>query len=364
MPTFLNNEKVRVLLLSALVIALLLAMPRLVLILYIKYNAGAFSSRMNDAGSGFVLRLICSYLIAVLFLVINTARKKFLVSSFTLDFARFSHRMFINLIGFSILRVAGAIFTVNEPGMPVLQKFNNFIFTISLVMEIVLCILVAEIYMLMIKNQSILLRNHALQRSNVESTFEVLKNQVNPHFLFNSLNTINAMIGSTNERAKAFVNNMSHVYRHVLSSSRKDVVRVEEELEVAIAYIEMLRERHGDTLKIEIKREAKLSGQLLPPMSLQILLENAVKHNVVSLKHPLLVTIEISEEGITVANTIQEKKVKPPSTGTGLYNLSQRYRYLCDKEITIIRTDSVFEVSLPLLRAEEVNSSMPVYHSD
>ncbi|RYF97426.1 MAG: hypothetical protein EOO00_00095 [Chitinophagaceae bacterium] len=363
MRTLLNNEKVRVLLLSALVIALLLAMPRLVLILYIKYNSGGYLSRMNDVGSGFLLKLTYSFIIAVLFLVINTGRKKFLLGSFRVDFTKFPHRMIVNLIVFAILRGAGAIFTVNEPGMPVLQKFNNFIFTISLVMEIILCILVAEIYMLMIKNQSILLRNHALQRSNVESTFEVLKNQVNPHFLFNSLNTINAMIGSTNERAKAFVNNMSQVYRHVLSSSRKDVVPVEDELEVAIAYIDMLRERHGDTLKIEIKKETKLSGRLLPPMSLQILLENAVKHNVVSLKHPLLISIVISEDGITVSNTSQEKKIKPPSTGTGLYNLSQRYKYLCDKEITIIRTDLVFKVSLPLLVAEEVNTSVPVYHS-
>jgi LytS/YehU family sensor histidine kinase len=195
-----------------------------------------------------------------------------------------------------------------------------------------------------------------LQKANVEATFEVLKNQVNPHFLFNSLNTINAMIGNSNDAAKAFVNNMSQVYRHVLSSINKPVVTLEEEMEVATAYIKMLRERHGENLRVEVRSDGEMMTYLLPPMSLQILMENAVKHNVVSARQPLVIKIEAKDEAVSVWNTIQEKRVKPPSTGTGLFNLNERYWHLCKKEIDISRTDSKFKVSLPLLKVTEVRA--------
>jgi LytS/YehU family sensor histidine kinase len=208
--------------------------------------------------------------------------------------------------------------------------------------------------MLVVSNQEIRLRNNALQKANAEATFEVLKNQVNPHFLFNSLNTINAMIGNTNDAAKAFVNDMSQVYRHVLSSANKPVVTLEEEMEFAMAYINMLHERHGANLKVEVISDTELMADLLPPMSLQILLENAVKHSVVSSRQPLLIKIEAKDKSVSVWNTIQEKKIKPPSTGTGLYNLNQRYWFLCKKEIDISKTDSKFKVSLPLLKIADV----------
>src|SRR5690606_36493183 len=173
--------------------------------------------------------------------------------------------------------------------------------------------------------------------ANLESGFEVLKSQVNPHFLFNSLNTINAMIGSTNDAARAFVGNMSDVYRYVLNNVNKSLVTLAEELEVVQSYAAMLRQRHGEALQLEIRIEEQVNSLLIPPMSLQVLLENAVKHNIVSARQPLLVVVEAMDNLLTVSNPMQEKRVKAPGTGLGLYNLNQRYQYLCQKEIEISR---------------------------
>lgn len=350
------KEKTAVLLLSALVICLVLALPRLFIILYIKYNAANSTYDIRGAGSGFILKTIYTYIIAVTFLWVNTVRKKWVVRSLKIDLGKFYHRIIINILLFAALRIVTMQYDLHVPSVAVNEKFYDFIFNVTLVLEVVLCILVAEIYMLLVSNQEIRLRNQALQKINAETTFEVLKNQVNPHFLFNSLNTITAMIGSTNDAAKTFVNNMSQVYRHVLSSANKPVVTLEQEMEYAMAYIHMLQARHAGNLELQVSTDAQLYETLLPPMSLQILLENAVKHSVVSARQPLLIQIEARDQCISVCNTIQEKKVKPPSTGTGLYNLNQRYWYLCKKQIDISRTHLEFKVSLPLLKRSDIRA--------
>lgn len=351
----LNKEKTGALLLSALVIALVLALPRLVIMLYLKFNSdGTYTVRTG--GSGFLLKLAYTYIVAVIFLWINTSRQKFILKPLTIDLGRFYQRMIINILLFAVLRFITTQYNLHSPAVALTDKFYDFISNITLILEVILCILVSEIYLLMVSNQEIRLRNEALQKANAEATFEVLKNQVNPHFLFNSLNTINAMIGNNNDAAKSFVNNMAQVYRHVLCSINKPVVTLEEEMEVADAYIKMLQERHGENVKVEVISDSELMECLLPPMSLQILLENAVKHNIVSARQPLLIKIEAKDKYVSVVNTIQEKRAKPPSTGTGLYNLNQRYWHLCKKEIDISRTDSTFRVSLPLLKIAEVQA--------
>ncbi|WP_166437062.1 sensor histidine kinase [Niastella caeni] len=266
-----------------------------------------------------------------------------------LDMSGFFHRLIINLFLFLAIRFLTLKLDLHIPNVAISKNFYRFLLNITLGLEISICVLVAEIYMLVVSNQQIRLRNETLQRINAETTFEVLKNQINPHFLFNSLNTLSAMIDTNSETAKAFINNMSHIYRYVLNSVDKPVVTLAEEMEFAMAYTNMLQERHIGSLHVYVNVSSQHMVHLLPPMSLQILLENAVKHNVVSTRQPLEVIIETKNNYLTVNNRIQEKKVKPPSTGTGLYNLNQRYIYLCKKEININRSGTHFSVSLPLL---------------
>lgn len=350
-----KNEKTGVILLSALVITLVLSLPRVVIVLFLKYNAADVGIQTKASAFDIALKIFYVFIIAVIFLRINTSRRKFRIKRLTIDFSKFYQRMIVNILAFIAVRTLITEFNLHAPRGAVVEKFHEFIFNITSVLEVILCMLAAEIYMLTKTNQEIRLRNEALQKANVEATFEVLKNQVNPHFLFNSLNTINAMIGNSNPAARAFVNNMSQVYRHVLNSANKTVVTLAEEMEFAMAYINMLHERHAGNLKVEVTPDIAATAGLLPPMSLQTLLENAVKHNVVSARQPLIVNIEAKNDSVTVTNVIQEKKIKPPSTGTGLYNLNQRYWYLCKKEIDISKTGSHFSVSLPLLKTNEIN---------
>ena len=356
-----KREKINVLLLCAMVITLVLTLPRLVLVLYIRFSQDGAVYNLGNAGNGFVFKLVLTFLIAVLCLFINTWRFRLILSPVRFDMSRFYQRVIVNFAIFMVLRSATIGFNRNASGFAVTEKFQDFLFTITLAFEVIVCMLVAEIYMLMKSNQEMNIRNKALEKATVESTFEVLKNQVNPHFLFNSLNTINAMIGSTNDAARAFVSNMSDVYRYVLNSVNKNLVTLAEEMEVMSAYTGMLRQRHGAALQVEIKMDETFNDCLVPPMSLQILLENAVKHNIVSNRQPLIVTIEAKDNILTVSNPLQEKKTKAPGTGTGLYNLNQRYWYLCKRGIEISRQDSVFKVNLPLLTWKDVNFDTKIY---
>ena len=189
-----------------------------------------------------------------------------------------------------------------------------------------------------------------LLKANAEATFEVLKNQVNPHFLFNSLNTINAMIDHDVSAAKKFVTNMSQVYRHILNSAGKPVTTLAEEMEFTTAYINMLLERHTNSLFIDTSIPDAYNTLLLPPVSLQILIENAVKHNVVSIGNPLRITISGKDGYLIVANKINERKLRSASTGTGLLNLNQRYQHLCGAKVEISNKNGVFSVAMPLLK--------------
>ena len=158
------------------------------------------------------------------------------------------------------------------------------------------------------------------------------------------------MIDADIHAAKRFVNNMSQVYRHILNSAGRSLTTLDEELEFTTAYIDMLLERHTNSLFIEMEIPDTYRSALLPPVSLQILIENAVKHNVVSAAHPLIVTIMEQGGYLIVSNKMNERKQKLTSTGTGLLNLDQRYRHLCGEKVEISKKDGFFSVAVPLLK--------------
>ncbi|MGY3212001.1 sensor histidine kinase [Mucilaginibacter sp. HD30] len=334
--------------LSALVIALFLTLPRMMMVNYLQVNphVGAIEVSWLDWGNKFLY----SFLVAWLFLWLNTTDGNINAGFKTIRTSRFSHRLLINILVFLSLRwmfrISGiAAESALRPG-----RGAVFLFNISLVLEISLCILIAELYRLFRKNQEQRLRNEMLLKANAEATFEVLKNQVNPHFLFNSLNTINAMIDKDAAAAKKFVTNMSQVYRHILNSASRPVITLAEEMEFTNAYIHMLLERHSKSLFIEIELPERYSSLYLPPVALQLLIENAVKHNIVSLSSPLKITIFEKEGRLMVSNRVNERNHKAACTGTGLWNLDQRYRHLCGGTIDISNKDGVFTVALPLLK--------------
>ena len=179
--------------------------------------------------------------------------------------------------------------------------------------------------------------------------FDALKNQLDPHFLFNSLNVLTSLIDEDPNQAQKFTTSLSKVYRYVLEQKNKDLISVDEELKFARTYVRLLKMRFEDSIVFEIPEKSSNPEAKIIPLSLQLLLENAVKHNVVTSEKPLHIKVSEEDGTLVVRNNLQEKQVVKKSSGVGLSNIQQRYGILTDRRVQINKTASEFSVSLPML---------------
>lgn len=186
-----------------------------------------------------------------------------------------------------------------------------------------------------------------LKQENLQARLNSLKQQISPHFLFNSLNTLKS--AANEEHVKEYVVQLSLVYRYLLNYNDNNLATVREELVFINAYSFILKERFEDGFSMHINIDDNIRELHVPPLSLQILIENAVKHNIASLSKPLNITISNNEGYIVVSNNLQRKFSSEESTGKGLINISDRYRLLAQKTIDIKEEDGNFTVKLPLL---------------
>ncbi|MEH0155279.1 histidine kinase [Limibacter armeniacum] len=189
------------------------------------------------------------------------------------------------------------------------------------------------------------------EKENIEFKLEMLKTQVNPHFLFNSLNVLSSLIYADQDTASQYVRKLANLYRYMLDSHTKQITTLEEELKMLEAYIYLMTLRFRENLIIEQRIDTQYSGYYIAPMTLQLLIENAVKHNVVSRKKPLIIEIYTTDEkNIVVRNNLQVKSVSEgESTKLGLGNINSRYQFISDRKIEIIKTEAYFTVTIPLL---------------
>ena len=179
--------------------------------------------------------------------------------------------------------------------------------------------------------------------------FDALKNQLDPHFLFNSLNVLSSLIEENPESAQKFTNSLSKVYRYVLEQKNKELVSVDDELDFAKTYMSLLKMRFEDSIIFELPEHAKNPESKVVPLALQLLLENAVKHNTVTAKNPLHIKIHEVEDTLVVENNLQPKQIIKKSSGVGLSNIKQRYDLLTTKKVQIQKEANRFAVALPLL---------------
>lgn len=191
-----------------------------------------------------------------------------------------------------------------------------------------------------------------LERHYVESQLEGLRNQVNPHFLFNSLNTLTYLIPEDADKAVRFVQQLSKVYRYVLESRDAKTILLGEELEFLRSYIFLQKERFGDNLQVEIGDLTDRSNKAIVPLSLQLLFENAIKHNIISTEKPLKIEVFAEPETLIVRNNLQKKNQIMESTGVGLQNIKDRYQLLSQKPVHVIVSTQFFTVAIPLLNPE------------
>jgi sensor histidine kinase YesM len=190
------------------------------------------------------------------------------------------------------------------------------------------------------------------EKSKIQAELDVLKNQIDPHFIFNSLNTLSYLISQDQDKAKRFNDTLAKVYRYILIKKEKDLVQLKEEIEFAMNFFYLLKIRYqqGLVMKIEINNIIS-ENYLLPPLSIQILIENAIKHNHFTEKNPLNIEIKVIEEHVTVTNNRHVKQFEIQSSQIGLKNLSERYKLITNSMISITDNKDYFRVTLPILKS-------------
>lgn len=191
-----------------------------------------------------------------------------------------------------------------------------------------------------------------LQSELLQVQFEVLKNQLNPHFLFNSLNVLSGLITSNPQKAQDFIEEFSSIYYYILDTIEKKLVTLSEELDFANSYIFLQNLRYGDAFKYSSRVSAEYLGRLLPPLSLQTALENAFKHNAINSESPLLIEVFIKDNALTVENNLIKKIGFQKSSGIGLKNLERRYELICRDIPEFTLNENKYIIKLPLILAE------------
>ena len=277
------------------------------------------------------------------------------------QFEQIGHRITWFLVAFFVI-----YFTVNKGFVFLVDWLSNdlgkhdpnpVVTFISAFLMSAILILIYEAMSFYIQLQTAAAEKAQLERQNIESQLEGLRNQVNPHFLFNSLNTLIYLIPEEPQKAVNFVQKLSKVYRYVLESRDAKIIPLAEELEFLKAYVFLLKERFGENLSVNIKDLDRKTDAAIVPLSLQMLFENAIKHNVISTEKPL--TIEVfSENGhLVVRNNLQRKNQVMDSTGVGLQNIKDRYRMLTHQEVEVIVSQQYFTVALPSIEVRPASAS-------
>lgn len=220
--------------------------------------------------------------------------------------------------------------------------------TISIVLTVIVVSIVEGVYFFKEWQKNLIL-TEKLQKEAMQSQLEVLKNQVNPHFLFNSLNVLSSLVYSNPTKAEQFIEKFASVYRYILNIQGKIVVPLKDELEFLHSYLYLQKIRFNEGLIIEINIEEEAKGRYLPPLCLQQLVENAIKHNIVGKEHPLSIQVYNDENNLFVINNLQKRDEPLTSTGVGLKNLSERYFRFANVKPEFGEKDNYFVAKTPLL---------------
>tara|TARA_R110002167_G_scaffold84156_6_gene228739 strand:- start:1981 stop:3021 length:1041 start_codon:yes stop_codon:yes gene_type:complete len=249
--------------------------------------------------------------------------------------------VFLYLLGITYPIFAGHTIAKEEKGF----LFFNYAIVLTVL------IFVARILRLQVIQKETILENEQLKGQNLQSELTALKNQIDPHFLFNSLNSLNSLIRE-NKQATAFVTKLSFMYRYILQSGDRDSVSLKEELKFLESYIFLIKTRYRDRFIIDINIEDSYLEKNVPPLALQLLVENAVKHNEISETNPLRVNIYSKDNAIFVENEVRPRSTLADGTGNGLSNLDKRYYLLVKQKLTITTQNNIFCVKLPLLKSK------------
>lgn len=233
------------------------------------------------------------------------------------------------------------------------SKFYNPFHILRFSFILVVSVLYGKIYDLIYQKQHMAIENERLKNENLQTRFNVLANQISPHFLFNSLNSLTMLVREgSSERALHYIDQLADTFRYSLQSGKNELTTLSEEMHFTEAYFYLLSIRYENKLFWEIDVPPSYLSWRLPSMSLMPLIENAVKHNTITLSHPFRISIRVREDKLVVSNPLLPKIEPTSGTGIGLKNLSQRYLLLTDRDIEVCDDGTSFTVGLPLIQPE------------
>ncbi|NHN24389.1 Pr2TM family membrane protein [Flavobacterium jejuense] len=221
-------------------------------------------------------------------------------------------------------------------------------YLVAMIITVIVTLLIHLVYFYKAYQEN-KLKEQKIIAGTASAKFESLKNQLDPHFLFNSLNVLSSLIEENPENAQKFTTSLSKIYRYVLEQRDKELVSVDEELQFAKTYMNLLKMRFENSITFELPEKFGNEEAKVVPLSLQLLLENCIKHNVVSESKPLHIKIAIEENQLTISNNFQKKEVLQSRKGVGLQNIVNRYAILTKRNVLVEENEKHFKVFLPIL---------------
>jgi len=211
-------------------------------------------------------------------------------------------------------------------------------------------------YYLSIKNQvqerlkQVNINSERLEKENIRANLLALKSQVSPHFLFNNLSVLSSLVETNREKSVEFLRMLSAAYRYILEQADNEQIKLSAELDFLETYMYLLNTRFENKIQLQVNLDqAEINRIYIVPLTLQLLVENAVKHNRMSVENPLIIRIYIENEVLVVSNLLQKRNLEGATTGLGLNNIRDRYRLSINKEVKVIQDHSIFKVEIPLM---------------
>ncbi len=246
------------------------------------------------------------------------------------------------------LRIVEDVVFENKTFSEFLKNENPSNYIVALVITVIVSLFIHLIYFYKTYQEN-RVKQEKIIAGNASAQFESLKNQLDPHFLFNSLNVLSSLIEENPENAQKFTTSLSKIYRYVLEQRDKELVSVAEELKFAKTYMNLLKMRFENSITFELPESFENEEAKVVPLALQLLLENAIKHNVVSEQKPLHIKISIEENQLVVENNLQKKETLQTRKGVGLQNIVDRYAIISTRKVAIEETNEFFKIKLPIL---------------
>ncbi len=326
----------------ALLIAALISLPRTLTLF--DFNKKLVDSFTEASLQDVTIRFLFLFLMSLAALELNTNCKNIYAQYST--FLRTCITIVLNTILFlGIVQLLVSIYPL-VTGQELSESETGFMYFVYFVI-LIITVFIARILKYQMMHHEDLLENEKLKQQNLQKELTALKNQINPHFLFNSFNSLNSIVRD-NKDATTFIKELSFMYRYILQSGERDLVSLQEELKFLDSYVHLVKTRYRDRFVIDIVIDEEYLLKEVPPLALQLLVENAVKHNEISEKNPLQVKIYSKDSIIYIENEIRERTSFVDSTGNGLMNLDKRYFLLKKQHISISNKENIFSVKLPI----------------